>query len=215
MFVAQLWRHPVKSLGGERLDRAAVTSRGVEGDRVHAVRDVATGDPLSAKRVPRLLEASAVWQDGRAVVTLHGTRYEAGDPRLDRALSDWLERDVHLATNDDDRFFDSRPLHLVTTASLRLAAIRHPAGDWDPRRFRMNVLVDGDEIEDGWTSASLGRVRIDVAKRTVRCAMVTVEQPGLAEDQETLRSLPDKYLGVYATVSAPGTIVLGDPVTAR
>src|SRR5688500_10762321 len=98
MFVAQLWRHPVKSFGGERLDRVVVTPYGVEGDRVYAVRDGETGDVLSAKRVPELLGASAVWDGGTAVVTLAGRTYEAGDPALDRVLSDWLDRPVELAT---------------------------------------------------------------------------------------------------------------------
>jgi len=31
--VTQLWRYPVKSMGGQRLDTAAVTWRGIPGDR--------------------------------------------------------------------------------------------------------------------------------------------------------------------------------------
>ncbi|MGH9023230.1 MAG: MOSC N-terminal beta barrel domain-containing protein [Acidimicrobiia bacterium] len=35
----QLWRYPVKSMGGERLDEGAVTATGMVGDRAWAVRD--------------------------------------------------------------------------------------------------------------------------------------------------------------------------------
>lgn len=38
--VAQLWRYPVKSLGGERLDDVEIGPRGVLGDRLWAVRDL-------------------------------------------------------------------------------------------------------------------------------------------------------------------------------
>jgi hypothetical protein len=34
MFVAQLWRYPVKSMGGEQLDRCHLTADGIPGDRV-------------------------------------------------------------------------------------------------------------------------------------------------------------------------------------
>lgn len=41
--VASLFRYPVKSMLGEHLAAAAVTSRGIEGDRVWALVDVSTG----------------------------------------------------------------------------------------------------------------------------------------------------------------------------
>src|SRR6184192_616547 len=37
--VAALWRYPVKSMAGERLTEVAVGERGLEGDRLYAVRD--------------------------------------------------------------------------------------------------------------------------------------------------------------------------------
>jgi uncharacterized protein len=39
--VAALWRYPVKSMAGERLTEAAVGERGLDGDRLYAVRDPA------------------------------------------------------------------------------------------------------------------------------------------------------------------------------
>ena len=50
MRVAELWRYPVKSLGGERLDRADVSANGIAGDRIVHVRNgrgrvVTTGTP--------------------------------------------------------------------------------------------------------------------------------------------------------------------------
>jgi uncharacterized protein YcbX len=47
--VATLWRYPVKSMMGEELNAADVTARGLDGDRLYAVIDQATGKVASAK----------------------------------------------------------------------------------------------------------------------------------------------------------------------
>ncbi|MFC5720052.1 MOSC domain-containing protein [Streptomyces gamaensis] len=92
--VAQVWRYPVKSMGGERLPAVTLTDRGLEGDRGFAVLDVASGKILSAKKERRLLLASArTCPDNGVLVRLPGgTELEAGDPRLDQCLSGWLGR---------------------------------------------------------------------------------------------------------------------------
>ena len=59
MRVLDLWRYPVKSLQGEPLAIAAVTTAGIEGDRSFALFDVETSFGLTARRVPELLFASA------------------------------------------------------------------------------------------------------------------------------------------------------------
>jgi uncharacterized protein YcbX len=57
--VAELWRYPVKSLGGARVEHAEVGARGVRGDRLWAVRDVEKGVTVSARQLPVLLTATA------------------------------------------------------------------------------------------------------------------------------------------------------------
>ena len=59
MSVAEIWRHPVKSMGGERLDRVAVDERGIHGDRLWAVRDLELGAVTTARRLPMLLGCTA------------------------------------------------------------------------------------------------------------------------------------------------------------
>ena len=53
--IHELWRHPVKSLGGESVASVQLTRQGVLGDRCWALVDAATGEIRSAKQLPRLL----------------------------------------------------------------------------------------------------------------------------------------------------------------
>ncbi|MBK9036063.1 MAG: MOSC N-terminal beta barrel domain-containing protein [Myxococcales bacterium] len=57
--VEELWRFPVKSMGGERLPTAQVGDRGLHGDRLWAVRDEELGVITHAKRLPMLLMCAA------------------------------------------------------------------------------------------------------------------------------------------------------------
>jgi uncharacterized protein len=104
--VVALWRYPVKSMAGERLEVVAVDADGIVGDRRFAVRDIETGKIASAKRPARwglLLRCRAgVSADGAVRVTLpDGHVHTAGDSALDRALSQLLGRRVHLEHVDE------------------------------------------------------------------------------------------------------------------
>jgi uncharacterized protein len=103
--VSELWRYPVKSMAGERLDASPVTAAGVHGDRTYGVVDVETGLIGSAKhprRWGRLFDLSACLDGDALRVTFpDGTTHERG-PDLDRALSAFFERDVVLAATAPD-----------------------------------------------------------------------------------------------------------------
>src|SRR4051794_38987009 len=64
--VAEIWRYPVKSMGGERVARSAITRRGVHADRMWAVRDVELDTFTTARRWPVLLQCSARFVDDPA-----------------------------------------------------------------------------------------------------------------------------------------------------
>ena len=55
----ELWRFPVKSLGGERVDEAELSTSGLVGDRQWGLHHPDTGTVLTARRAPELLFASA------------------------------------------------------------------------------------------------------------------------------------------------------------
>jgi hypothetical protein len=105
--VQQIWRYPVKSMGGEQLQEAEVAPTGVAGDRRFVVIDASTGMIATAKR-PRwwggLLELWARAEgDDRAVVTFpDGGAYATDDPELVTRLSDHLGRAVTIASSAPD-----------------------------------------------------------------------------------------------------------------
>lgn len=121
-------------------------------------------------------------------------------------------------------FVDLSPVHLLSTASLRnLAADGKP---YDVRRFRPNVLIDvGDGIdeagqefpESAWAGGelSIGSARLHVTIPTIRCVVPTRPQPGIELDKGITRQLAERtnrFLGVYADVSTPGVLGVGDEV---
>jgi uncharacterized protein YcbX len=78
--VAGLWRYPVKSMAGEPLAAATLTSRGIPGDRGWAVFDETRGGITGAKRLPAL----------RACRVRYPSEPVAGDvpPEVEIALPD-------------------------------------------------------------------------------------------------------------------------------
>ena len=118
------------------------------------------------------------------------------------------------------RFVDALPLLVLTTASLRAGAKHHPDGAWDVRRFRPNLLIDVEDegwVEDGWCGRTVrvGEVELVPQAPCVRCTMVTRPQPDLDRDLEIYKTVArhhDGNLGVWATVTTPGTVRPGDPI---
>jgi uncharacterized protein YcbX len=101
MTITELWRYPVKSMQGERVDAVEVTERGVVGDRAFALVDVETDRVASAKN-PRkwgeLLRFHARLTDD-GTVEISGpdeTVVRSDDPDVDAVLSKALGREVRL-----------------------------------------------------------------------------------------------------------------------
>ena len=234
MRVLELWRYPVKSLQGERLSAALVDALGIAGDRRWALFDRDTGLGLTARRVPELLFGSARLRDDGGVEMVLPDGTVTSDERL---LSDWLGRRVELraATEAGDvaptyeapvdeevpdptewlqwegapgPFHDSPRirLSLVSTGTL---------GTWDRRRFRANVVLDGEgEDELLGREADLGDVRLRFGVPIARCVMTTRPQPGgIGRDTSVLKTIHRErggLLAVRAAVLTPGVVRTGD-----
>lgn len=108
--VAELWRYPVKSMGGEPLREAALGARGLAGDRGYAVVDMATGHVASAKHPGKwaaLFACRAAYAAPPApgaplppvLISLpDGAQLSSADPECDQVLSHALGRPVALRT---------------------------------------------------------------------------------------------------------------------
>ena len=92
-------------------------------------------------------------------------------------------------------------------------------GSWDVRRFRPNIVLDG-EGEDSLvgSTVTVGQATLDVGMRIERCVMTTRAQAGgVARDLDVLRTIArerDACLSVGALVAGSGTVRLGDALTA-
>jgi len=108
--VVEIWRYPVKSMGGERLDAALVGRSGLAGDRHWAVIDTGKAEIRNAKRWPELLRYSASFSGSGVpgaddydtqvqAVTItapDGQSLSSEAPGRDRQLGAWLGRSVTL-----------------------------------------------------------------------------------------------------------------------
>ena len=237
MRVLELWRYPVKSLQGEQLESVAVTGDGLEGDRRFVIHDLDTGFGLTARRVPELLFASArLRDDGGVDITLP----DGSPARDDDALSAWLGRPVALRALDaevtrryenpvvdfeqererDWKPFSGAPGAFHDSPGVRVSLVSTTTiGPWDRRRFRSNVLLDG-EGEDMLVGSrvTLGDAVIEVGERIERCVMTTRPQPGgIERDLQVLRTIArerDARLAVGGLVTRPGRVSVGDTLTA-
>ena len=110
----EIWRHPVKSMGGESIGETAIEKRfGVVGDRAWAIRDLAAGEIRGAKKIPELMLLGARYVDAprereSAVVELDlgdGRRVRSDDPAVSERLTERLGRAVRLCPRmpADDR----------------------------------------------------------------------------------------------------------------
>jgi len=107
--VTEIWRYPVKSMGGETIDAAAVGERGLHADRMWAVRDPALGAISTARRLPPLLRCTARYPRDPAdfpagpgnapevVITLpDGEEVSSSDPQVHARLSELVDKEVRL-----------------------------------------------------------------------------------------------------------------------
>jgi uncharacterized protein YcbX len=127
-------------------------------------------------------------------------------------------------------FFDVAAVHLITAATIDAIQRAWPQGRIDMRRFRPNIVLDGDAepfAENGWTGRRFAIGESLVLKgliATPRCVNATIPQADLPRDGGILKALAQlnsidfgdaghlPCAGVYATVERPGLIAPGDTI---
>ena len=196
--LAALYRHPVKSLGAEALERVALTvGAPLPWDRVWAVAHGASdwrdgnwaprGNFVAQAHVPECARITVGWDAGARRLTLaHPLRPAiALDPDTDEgadALTGWLAPLAEgarpgpylLARRTDGAMTDmAEPwVSILSTASLR--ALEQVAGaSLAHVRFRGNVWLDGlapwEEFDLVGREIALGTARLRVVERIERC----------------------------------------------
>ncbi|MDX2378232.1 MAG: MOSC domain-containing protein [Acidimicrobiia bacterium] len=98
MDVTQLWRYPVKSMIGERVDAIELDELGVVGDRTWAARDLDRGGIRGAKKIGTLMQLAATdLGDGQAEISLPGGgTVRTDDADVDDLVSDAIGHRVRL-----------------------------------------------------------------------------------------------------------------------
>ena len=95
--VSEIWRYPIKSVGGERVAVATVNDLGIIGDRGWGIFDVDTETVLTARRSPDLLFANAHLDgEGVTIELPDGTKTTDTESGCNGVLSEWLGRRVEL-----------------------------------------------------------------------------------------------------------------------
>jgi uncharacterized protein YcbX len=236
--IAELWRYPVQSMQGERLDSLEIAGHGVVGDRAYGIVDPDAGMVVSSAQGrrkwrgivtfgARYLDAPS--KNGTAapieILFPDGTALRGDRPDADARLSDALGAPVHLADKSAENKrseYSHSPLHLLTTASLRQFAEHHPEGRFLPARFRPNLVIEMGEargfVEQDWIGRRLRigeAVEIAITEDCKRCVMTTLPQGGLPMDPVILHTTSmynQTRAGVYASVLLAGRLCVGDPV---
>lgn len=106
--VKEVWRYPVKSMGGELLKETEIDKGGVIGDRSWAVRDETSNELTNVRKTPLLLQCVAAYnvmpeagQRGTDIphvdITLPtGETIKSSDTDKNDDLSEFLQKDVSL-----------------------------------------------------------------------------------------------------------------------
>jgi uncharacterized protein YcbX len=211
-------------MAAEALDEVKVSWHGLAGDRRWAfVRDglERSGFPWFTIR-----ERSDMWQyrpsfldpgnpdrSPTLVRTPEGRELDVVDPALAAELGTGVR-----VIKQNRGVFDASPLSLMTTQTV--SALGSLVGEeLDPRRFRPNLLVEGEEpfAEDSWVGSVLqiGGIRMRVDLRDERCVVVNVDPATSQRDPAILKAIArerEACLGVYGSTVTPGRIAVGDPV---
>lgn len=234
--VEALFRYPVKSMGGERLDVAELGWHGLDGDRRLAFRrmDDRGGFPwLSASRLPELLLFTPQRREDGApgdlpthVRTPEGEEMPVFGEDLAAEVGRRLGSPVQMMQLRHGIFDDAciSVIAVDTVREISRLAGRSP----DVRRFRPNVVVrlarPGAFQEDEWLGGVLSfgegaeAPAVAVTMRDVRCSMVNFDPDSAGSAPEVLKAVVranGNNAGIYGTVTRIGRLAAGQTVFLR
>ncbi|MBF6568622.1 MAG: MOSC domain-containing protein [Candidatus Binataceae bacterium] len=141
--VGSLFRYPVKSMLGEQLPELVIGPGGTIGDRAWAMRELAGGRIVSAKKFPRAFELSAAYpiETAAPIVTLPDGRTVAVDaPEAPELISDALGVGIMMehatadqqlrASFDPQIVFGDVPLEQMLPTIMKYHAVDSGPDSW-------------------------------------------------------------------------------------
>ncbi|WJY22931.1 MOSC domain-containing protein [Fontisubflavum oceani] len=238
--LAHIWRHPIKGIGAEALDRITLSpDRPLPLDRAWAVLedggDASDGwrscrNFLRGAKGPGLMAITAR-VDGDVIHLSHPDQPDltvtpAGDPAT---LFDWL-RPIYpenraapaALVKSPEQGMSDAPFASVSVLNLSsLRALSQKIGmQLDPRRFRGNFWLDGlapwEEFDLVGKTLRIGDAALEIVEPIGRCRATEANPETGRRDANTLGALQNGWghtnFGVYARVSKGGEITTDMPV---
>ncbi len=232
--VEAIFRYPVKSMAGERVEAARLGWHGIEGDRRLALRRTGErggGFPwLTASKLADLLLFTPLRRgDGAEDDLPTHVRTPEGDELevFGEKLSAEIERRhgapvemMHLRAG----IFDEANVSVISAETV--GAIGEAAGiGADVRRFRPNIVVrllrPAPFREDEWPGGVLAfgepgeGPRVSVTMRDARCSIVNLDPDSARSAPEVLKAAVrtnQNNAGVYGTVIRTGRVATGQAI---
>lgn len=234
--VEAIFRYPVKSMAGERLETARLGWHGLDGDRRLALRriDDRSGFPwLTATRLPDLLLFAPHRREsgGQGDLPTH-VRTPDGEemPVFGEDLAEEVGRRCGAPVEMmqlKHGIFDEASISVIASDTVREIG-RLASQSADVRRFRPNILVrllrPVPFQEDEWVGGVLSfgegddAPAITVTTRDVRCAMVNFDPDSADSAPEVMKAVVranENNAGVYGAVARIGQLAVGQAVILR
>ncbi|MGE3268379.1 MAG: MOSC domain-containing protein [Chloroflexota bacterium] len=234
--VAALYRFPVKSMGGESLERVALQWHGLDVDRGFVfvkAGSLARFPWLTARDVPDLVRYSARLTDHQntrksavLVRTPAGEELPVDSPALRESLERQADGPLQLL-HPGRGAHDVAMLSVIGTGSVQALSER-VGKELDIRRFRQNIVLEPLDptpfVEESWTGRQIvfgldpdspAAARVRLLRRDHRCMIVNLDPDGGGQNPAVLREIAawrENCLGLYATVEAQGLLEVGTPV---
>jgi uncharacterized protein YcbX len=238
--LSQIWRHPIKGVGAERLTHVGLrVDRPLPLDRAWAVLEeggeAADGwrpcrNFVRGAKGPSLMAVTAR-VEGERIHLAHPDRpnlsITPGEPGDALQLLSWLKpiypadrRPPAALVRAPDAGMSDAPfasVSILNEASLR-ALSQRLGQTLDPRRFRGNLWLDGlapwEEFDLVGKRLRVGEAELEVIEPIGRCRATEANPDTGRRDAATLAALEDGWghteFGVYAMVRKGGRIATGD-----
>ena len=208
MKVMEIWRYPVKTMAGERLNQALVGPLGIPGDRIVHVED-AHGRVITSRSHPRFLGHTGTLGPDREPL-VDGQAWNSTE--VAAQVADIAGHGAKLVRYEGAERFDVLPLLIATDGAI--AAFGH-----DGRRLRPNLVIGGveDLQEREWPGSCLriGAAVIGIQDLRLRCIMTSYDPDTQVQNKEITLGIYRRFEGKLALncfVIEGGEVAVGDEV---